>query len=79
MVSYMLLEMLVCQKNVAPTRQSDVVTAPRYTPLSRQVKTISTKDAEEWEKKVMEDPKVRQTTYHKSNVADSMRRTDLPS
>jgi len=55
----MLLEKLVCQKNVASTRQSDVVTAPRYTPLSRQVKTISTKDAEEWEKKVMEDPKVR--------------------
>jgi hypothetical protein len=60
-----LLEKFVCQKNLASISYSDVATAPRYTPLSRQVKTISTKDAEEWEKKVMEDPKVRQTTCSK--------------
>ncbi|KAL1652424.1 bleomycin hydrolase [Didymella pomorum] len=45
---------------------------PRYTPLSRQVKTISTKDAEEWEKKVMEDPKARQTTSLSSNPATAV-------
>ncbi|KAJ4989735.1 peptidase C1-like family protein [Stagonosporopsis vannaccii] len=32
---------------------------PENTPLSRHVKTISTKDAEEWEKKILEDPKNR--------------------
>ncbi|KAH6633222.1 bleomycin hydrolase [Boeremia exigua] len=32
---------------------------PRFSPLSRHVKTVSTKDAGEWERKVMEDPKNR--------------------
>lgn len=34
-------------------------TATRYTQLSRQLKNVSIKDVEEWEKKMMEDPKVR--------------------
>ena len=45
------------------TQPLTLVPAPRYTPLTRQVKTISTKDAEEWEKKIMEDPKVRYATH----------------
>jgi hypothetical protein len=59
MVSYTSLEKLVRLEQLSHKLYSDVVIAPRYTPLSRQVKTISTKDAEEWEKKIMEDPKVR--------------------
>ena len=37
----------------------DHVAAPKYTPLTRQLKNVSIKDVEEWERKIMEDPKVR--------------------
>lgn len=40
-------------------QSSNYVPAPKYAPLTKHEKTISTRDAEEWEKKIMEDPKVR--------------------
>ena len=33
--------------------------AHKYTLLSRQLKNVSTKDTEEWEREIMSDPKVR--------------------
>jgi hypothetical protein len=38
---------------------SNCAPAPKYTPLSRQTKNVSTKDVDEWERKIMEDPKVK--------------------